>query len=182
MRYTTLIDLTEWPNLYKSSSVRLVYMHLCLIAGYHDHDRDLTGISLRRLAQDTGLTVSATRCALTRLMSYALIERAGPLIRVKKYVLEEPITTRAKTSKQAKAAAAKNLEDQERAARQKQQQHEDQQRAALRASGKTSYMVWYEEQQLLAAQGNPDAIRNVQTGKATYLAHQTQILKDNGHK
>lgn len=79
MRYTTLIDISEYPQLYRSSSVRLVYLHLVLKSGFHDDDRDLCAVSIRRLANDCGLTVAATRHALGLLEKAAMITRQGPL-------------------------------------------------------------------------------------------------------
>lgn len=178
MRYTTIIDLTEWPTLYKSPSIRLVYMHLCYVAGYHDYDRDLTGISLRRIAHDCGLTLSATRVAISRLQAYQLLERVGPLWRVKKYVMEAPISKREKSVKALKAKEVKMQEEQQRQARHTAMAKEERERESLRLKGKTSYMVWYETQLEQAEAGNPDAIRNVQTGKSTYEAHKKQIQSE----
>ena len=61
MRYTTVIDISEMPEVYKNSTARLIYLHMSLKAGYHDADRDLVKLSIRRLSSDVGVTVSATR-------------------------------------------------------------------------------------------------------------------------
>lgn len=100
MRYTTVIDITEIPEVYRNSTARLIYVHLCLKAGYHDADRDLVRLSIRRLSADVGVTVSATRHALRLLERLGLLTREGELWRVKKWVEEQQITTRAKTKRE----------------------------------------------------------------------------------
>lgn len=74
MRYTTLIDITEDRAIYRSQSVRLVYLHLVLKSGYHDDDRDICRISLRSLAADAGITLSAVRHAIAKLVQAGMIE------------------------------------------------------------------------------------------------------------
>lgn len=175
MRYTTIIDLTEFPALYRSESCRLVYLHLCLRSGYHDHDRDLCGISIRRLAQDTGLTLSAVRCALARLANAQMIAKQGPLWLVRKYVLEQPITTRAKTQRQQKAIEARAMEEQEREERQRRAAIEEQKRLNLRAKGKTNFMVWYEDMMAKAEAGDQEAAAAVKRHAETYAAHKREV-------
>lgn len=85
MRYTTIIDLSELP-IYQSKSVRLLYLHLCLRAGYHMENQDIITDSLTRIARDTGMTVSAVRCALRQLNAANLAQREGTAIRVSKFV------------------------------------------------------------------------------------------------
>lgn len=85
MRYTTIIDLSELP-IYQSKSVRLLYLHLCLRAGYHKENQDIITDSLTRIARDTGMTVSAVRCALRQLNAANLAQREGTAIRVSKFV------------------------------------------------------------------------------------------------
>lgn len=94
MRYTTLLDLREWPSLYANHNIRLVYLHLVLVAGYHDHNRDLTNISIRRLSEETGITISAVRNALEQLEKVRLIKRKKGVTFVVKYLKEQPITPR----------------------------------------------------------------------------------------
>lgn len=99
MRYTTVIDISENRQLYANHNAVLVYLHLCLRAGYHDHDRDMVSISIRNLARDTGVTVSACRHALKLLMSAGLLTRTAGTWTVKKWVEEQKITTRAMTKR-----------------------------------------------------------------------------------
>lgn len=100
MRYTTVIDISEISEIYKNPTARLLYLHMSLKAGYHDADRDLVRLSIRRLSADVGVTVSATRHALRQLERAGLLTREGDLWRVKKWVEEQQITTRAKTKRE----------------------------------------------------------------------------------
>lgn len=100
MRYTTVIDISEITEIYKNPTARLLYLHMSLKAGYHDADRDLVRLSIRRLSADVGVTVSATRHALRLLERVGLLTREGDLWRVKKWVEEQQITTRAKTKRE----------------------------------------------------------------------------------
>lgn len=100
MRYTTVIDISELSEIYKNPTARLIYLHLSLKAGYHDADRDLVKLSIRRLSADVGVTVSATRHALHQLERSGLLTREGELWRVKKWLEEQQITTRAKTKRE----------------------------------------------------------------------------------
>lgn len=175
MRYTTIIDLSEFPLLYKSPGIRLVYLHLALRSGYRDDDRDLLQISIRTLARETGLTIAAARHALLQLEKFELIKRCGPMWQVKKFVIEKQITRRAQTKNQEREQAAAQIREQERQRREKQQAEYDKQRAALEAQGKTSFMVYYEEQLEQAKQGDPTAIQFVTNEKKTYEAHAQQV-------
>lgn len=107
MRYTTIIDITEVPGIYRNKNARLVYLHLALRSGYHDNDRDLIDISIRNLSMAVGLSVSATRHALACLEREKLISRDGARWRILKWVVAELPTPR-RQPKNAKAAAEAN--------------------------------------------------------------------------
>lgn len=98
MRYTTLIDISEYASLYRSMSVRLVYLHLVCKSGYHSDNQDQVSVSVRSLASDVGLSVSATRHALALLSSAGLLSRLedGTLL-VKKFV--QPVLAPARKGK-----------------------------------------------------------------------------------
>lgn len=100
MRYTTVIDISEFQDIYRNPVARLIYLHMSLKAGYHDVDRDLLNISIRRLSVDVGVTVSAVRHALRQLERAGLLTREGNLWRIRKWVEEQTITTRAKTKRE----------------------------------------------------------------------------------
>lgn len=98
MRYTTIIDIREFP-LYKNSACRTLYLHMVLAAGYHESDMDQVAISIRGLATQTGLTISATRHALAVLVKAGLVRRQSGQLHVAKYILQEGIPKRARSKK-----------------------------------------------------------------------------------
>lgn len=124
MRYTTVIDVSEIREVYRNHTARLVYLHMTLKAGYHDADRDIVRLSIRRLAEDVGVTVSAVRHALKLLEKEQLIRRSGDCWIVKKWVEEQTISARAKTKREMqeqiiqlerqKTAAVQELASQEK--------------------------------------------------------------------
>ena len=124
MRYTTVIDISDIQEIYRNPVARLIYLHMSLKAGYHDADRDLANISIRRLSADVGATVSAVRHALRLLERQSLISRDGSCWRVKKWVEEQQISARARTKREMqeqiiklerqRTAAVQELRSQER--------------------------------------------------------------------
>lgn len=115
MRYTTIIDITEQPEVYRNPAARLLYLHLVLKSGYHDDDRDTIGTSIRRISADTGITVSAARHALRLLEASGLVNRKGPRWSVVKWVMTKEITARPKQGARSRAAeAASERERQQR--------------------------------------------------------------------
>ena len=123
MRYTTVIDITDFPQIYRNIHARLVYIHMALKAGYHDDDRDICRLSIRSLAADVGITVSATRNALLQLEKSGLISKSSDCWIVKKWVLQEtptPRTQKTASNKDSKLSAEirKNDQEQEERARQ----------------------------------------------------------------
>lgn len=100
MRYTTLIDITEMQQIYRSQNCRLLYLHMALKAGYHDDDRDIYDRSIRSLAADVNCTLSATRHALKQLEKVGLIKRQDNHWVIKKFVLTEEPTKRARTKRE----------------------------------------------------------------------------------
>lgn len=109
MRYTTLIDISELPQIYRNVNARLLYLHLVLKSGYHNDDRDLARISLRALASSVGLTLSATRHALHILGEAGLVAKEGDALRVRKWFVAEPPTPR--TQRNTAKASAVGLQD-----------------------------------------------------------------------
>lgn len=59
----------------------------------------MVAISIRNLARDTGVTVSACRHAIKLLTAAGLVTRTAGTWTVKKWVEEQQITTRAKTKR-----------------------------------------------------------------------------------
>lgn len=95
MRYTTIVDISGM-RCYTNKTARLLYLHLCLRAGYHTEDQDQVRCGLRPLAAELGVTFSALRCALAALRADGLVSYTedGALL-VKKFV--QPVI--AKTQK-----------------------------------------------------------------------------------
>lgn len=102
MRYTTIIDISEYPELYRNTNIRILYLHMVLKSGYHVDDRDQCRLSIRRLSYDTGLTISAVRHALGVLQKFGLVVSENGIFFVKKFVIEKPISPRIKSEKKRK--------------------------------------------------------------------------------
>lgn len=179
MRYTTIIDIREIPEVYKNANVRLLYLHLVLLAGYHDDDRDLARVSIRNLAAQTGLTVSAVRHGLAVLTKWKLLRSRASVHRVRKYIEEGSITPRAKTKKAAAAREAQRIEAAVQAEQEEKQAQDMDRRARQEQLGKTDFMVYYEKQMALAATGDAEAQRIVELRKAQYEAHVSNIKNKN---
>lgn len=175
MRYTTIIDVSEMAAIYRSASARLVYLHLCLRAGYHDNDRDLADCSIRKLAADVGLTLSATRHAIRQLEAARLITRQGTLWFVKKWLEEQPITARARTQRQQKQVEKEAERAAEREARERQAALELTRRKTLEQQGKTNFMLYYEDMMRKAEAGDTEAAAAVRKNRQTYEAHAEAI-------
>lgn len=157
MRYTTLIDISQCAPLYRNTNVRLVYMHMALKAGYHDHDRDIISISVRRLAAEVGLTISATRHALKMLLRYKMIAQGKGCYSVRKWCEEQPITTRAKSTRQQQQAAQQDAAAKERRARAKEQREDRRYFENLKAQGLTSLDVYKAKLRERAEAGDAEA-------------------------
>lgn len=154
MRYTTLIDISEIPAAYRCVNARLLYLHLCLKAGYHDEDRDICALSIRSLAADCGITVSATRHALKVLAKYSLIEQRDGVIIVKKWVEQKAISKR-EAAKTVPTVAAEREREQRRA-----DEREAEHKALLRdlkEQGKSSLDAYFDMLEKKAAEGDIEA-------------------------
>lgn len=171
MRYTTIIDLSEFPAVYRNKNVRLVYLHLVLKSGYHDNDRDLIDISIRNLAWSVGLSVSATRHALHTLEQARMIKRSGPLWHVRKFIIEQEITPRAKTQKEAKKKAAAVAEQQASQALNTRLDEERERRQNLQENNTSDFIIYYEDLVRRAKAGDVDAQDIARKRRVIYLAH-----------
>lgn len=170
MRYTTIIDLSEFPAVYRNKNVRLVYLHLVLKSGYHDQDRDLIDISIRNLAWAVGLSVSATRHALHILEQARMIKRAGPLWHVRKFIIEQEITPRAKTQRESKIAAAAAVEKARNQALNTQLDQERERRQNLHDNNTSDFIIYYEDVVRRAKAGDVDAQETMRKRKDMYLS------------
>lgn len=178
MRYTTVIDVTEFPAVYRNHNARLVYLHLVLKSGWHNDDRDLIEVSIRSLASGVGLTLSATRHALAQLEKAGLVTRQGSVWLVKKWILEEPVAPRARTRQQQRQLDVMA----ERRRVNEQRDHERELEAIERRknfeAGKSSFMLWYESLVEKAEAGDEDAKRSVERNRAAYERQVEQMKKN----
>lgn len=178
MRYTTVIDISEMPAVYRNVNARLVYIHLCLKAGYHDNDRDLVSVSIRALAEALSLTLSATRHALQVLENAGLVMRQGQLLWVRKWVQEQPISTRARTARQQEQLRQQAAARQAREARERELEIERLRRQADQQAGKSQFVTYYEDLQKRAAAGDAEAARLVEQRKGIYEAAVMNLQKN----
>lgn len=169
MRYTTIIDLSEFPAVYRNKNVRLVYLHLVLKSGYHDNDRDLIDISIRNLAWAVGLSVSATRHALHTLEQARMIKRSGPLWHVRKFIIEQEITPRVKTQKEAKKKAAAVAEQQASQALNTRLDEERERRQNLQQNNTSDFIIYYEDVVRRAMAGDVDAQETARRRRDMYI-------------
>ena len=85
MRYTTIIDITECPEIYSCLSARIIYLHLVLKAGWGQRNLDYCAFSIRSLQGDLGMTFAAVRHGLAVLEKYGMIKRGPGGCYVRKY-------------------------------------------------------------------------------------------------
>lgn len=90
MRYTTVLDIREWPSVYASTSARLLYLHICLAARYEGKANGLLYTTYRKLADDSGLTLSATRFALKKLEFFGLVRTTIVKARYSRQLVIQP--------------------------------------------------------------------------------------------
>lgn len=143
MRYTTIIDISEMPDLYRNLNTRAIYLHLVLKSGYHDNDRDRIRVSIRRLACDARVTISATRNALQQLEKAGMIERSSDgLLAVRKWILDVKPTPRQKaTTAAGNSDYDKRMEEYERERKERLKRLYD----ALESMSVEEVMQWKEE-------------------------------------
>ncbi len=166
MRYTTIIDIREFPQIYRNNHAKLVYLHLVLISGYHDEDRDQTPVSIRQICYDTGLSLSAVRHSLKVLISAGLLSRNGIIWTVKKFVLDKPISPRIRSEK--KRSAAENLE-RERIIKEEQNQREKEEKRKYQEeikAGKNPLKEMVKDLMKRAQNGDEEASENLKRYKA----------------
>lgn len=168
MRYTTIIDITEQPAVYRNINVRLLYLHLCLKCGYHDHDRDIYDRSLRSMAADCGLTLSAVRHALHILEQAQLVLKVGGVWQVRKYIQSAAPTPRPKTKRQQVEHDISKEREQANQERERQAEIERQRREQNHASGTNDFMLYYEQKMRDAAAGDLDAQKAVERHRSAY--------------
>lgn len=182
MRYTTIIDMTATPELYKCVNARLVYLHLCLIAGYHDYDRDIAHIGLRTLAEQVGITFSAVRHAVKLLERYRYIERSSLGWKVTKWLPSEQPTPRPKAAPKKAVQSISAEREQSNLERERAADQARQERERLHASGKSSWMQFYENRLALANGGDLEAAAWCEANRKIYESQQSIMAKELSNK
>lgn len=104
MRYTTIIDITDIPQVYNNINATRVYLHLCLTCGFTADDMDTIRISYRQLSAHLNMTLSAVRYSLSLLLRYHLITIEGNIIIVRKHLPKAEYKDRPKTQQEYKDA------------------------------------------------------------------------------
>lgn len=169
MRYTTIIDISSMRDLYKNVNCRIVYLHLVLKSGYHDDDRDLVKYSVRNLAADVSISVAACRHALKILIKATLVYRKDGIWHVRKFIIDQPPTPRAKTVKQAKEKAISQQRDEENYRREREASRLRENRERLFQQGKSPWIVFYEKKAELADHGDMEAAAYCKKYQEQYL-------------
>lgn len=161
MRYTTIIDIREFPPIYRNHNAKLVYLHLVLVSGYHDEDRDQTTISIRQIGYDTGLTLSAVRHAIKVLTAAGLISRNGITWHIRKFVLEKPISPRIRSEK--KRQLAENLERERIIREENETREKEEKRRVIEAkkAGKNPLFEMVKDLMRKAAEGDQEAAESL---------------------
>lgn len=157
MRYTTIIDISQLPVVWNNKNTTYLYIYLALKCGYHDSDRDTIKISIRKLAAETGMTVSAVRNSLKTLQKVGLIRTADNTMSVLKWLMAEEPTPRPKTAKKARQEAAAKEREAANEKREQEAERSRQQREEMMAAGKTSWMLYYESRFVEAKAGDEAA-------------------------
>lgn len=179
MRYTTCIDIREYTQIYRNVNARLVYLHLCLISGYHDDDRDICRVSLRSLAEDVGITFSALRCALEQLEKARIVQRKNGLIWVRKWVDQQPVTTRAKAEKERKQKATAVAAAEERRRAEQERNIDAMRQREQQQNGENGFTIYYKQQLAKAQSGDVDAQRWVKANSSTFEQAQKNLKRKN---
>lgn len=168
MRYTTIIDISEYPDIWTSSSCRVLYLYLVLKSGWRDDDRDMLHCSIRQLSLATGLSKSAVEHAIRKLGKAGLLSKKDGAWIVTKWVLQGPVTSRAKTKQQQAVKDQEAAVQEERDRQARQLEIERQRNAALAQQGKNGWMVYYEQLVEKAAHGDQEAARKVSADRERY--------------
>lgn len=166
MRYTTVIDISEIPEIYRNKNVCRLYFHLCLKAGYHDDDRDIIRQSVRGMSYETGLSLSATRNAIAQLLKHGLLEKTSDSLKVRKFVVEMAISRRARTRKEIDPGKAV------------QKAMEEESSSRIKAGEKTSWMTLYEYKMRQAKAGDKAAQQFVKDHAEQYKEQSEMIKKE----
>lgn len=177
MRYTTLLDITEFPYLYRNRNVRLCYLHLVLKSGYHDSDRDLIEISIRRLADDVGITMGAARHALKVLKVYELIDFHGTTIEVKKWLIPDTISPRTRSTNGKSSEAATQVQLQKQLELEKSSSERSEYQRRLKEERTTGFMLFFEQKYKDYMAGDGSQLASLRRNISAYLSQCKQLKR-----
>lgn len=138
MRYTTIIDVSSIQELYKNRNAVMLYVHLVFKSGYYDYNKDAYKRSIRGLALDLNMTLSATRHAIGILQKHKLITQKDGWWLVRKYIKEQTISPRVSKKQQQRTS---EIEERLR--------HQEQLERSIQENEKNA--ISYEEYQKLKA-------------------------------
>lgn len=110
MRYTTVIDISEYPPLYNCLSARIIYFHLVLKSGWGEKNQDFCRASIRSLQADLHLSFSAVRHGLDVLVKTSMIRKVDGGFLVRKFCTPAQPGKRAKTRREAQIEETRRAE------------------------------------------------------------------------
>lgn len=169
MRYTTIIDISTIPDIYKNINTKMIYLHLVLKSGYHSYDRDKIKISIRRLAEELNLTVSAVRHSLKLLLKYDLIQYddTSKTLTVKKWLYNETIIPKRRNISENTKQIESRINEEK--LRDEQNRMEEKKRIIeLYKNGLTPFMIYYHSLQDKAKNGDAQANNLLKRHKEHY--------------
>lgn len=155
MRYTTIIDISEIPAVYRNQHAVKIYLHMVLKCGYHDDDRDIIRLSLREMSYRLDISLSAVRHAVRILERYQLIRRVDSVWRVNKFVATNSRAISKRSSNTTRDELAK--QERERLAAEREQEEKKAAAFARRHGGKSSFQVYLDTLKVKADAGDVDA-------------------------
>lgn len=141
MRYTTVIDISEYPPLYNSLSARIIYFHLVLKSGWGEKNQDFCRASIRSLQADLNLSFSAVRHGLHVLVKTSMIKKVNGGYLVRKFCTPSQPGKRAKTRREAQIEETRRAE-MRHAAELLERQETERAAAAAGRSTAVSYENW----------------------------------------
>ena len=131
---------------------------------------------------EVGITLGAVRHALEILTKAKMIYKKDNVFHVRKWILEQKITSRATSKRQEQAI--QNQKEREKENRVREEEYKERQKRVeeLRKQGKTEYMLYYEKMIRKAQNGDLDALKIVERNKSIYEEHKARIAAENSKK
>lgn len=150
-------------EVYRNINATRIYLHMVLLSGYHDDDRDIITISMRSICCQLNISLSAVRHSLRVLQSAGLIKPlAKSTWQVNKWVLQGDITPRLKSAKdKAKAdkqAALRAARDEEQHRLDKSIEETRRQKEQYAKQGTSSFDVYLRSLKAKADAGDLEAL------------------------